>query len=100
MEKEHYDLVPFLDALISKEGNRLGHNVYRKQNHTDWKLNENSNHHPSLKIGIIKTVADRARTICQPKYGRPEMKHLQKAFLENGSPKNKYLEYKPQTTYW
>jgi hypothetical protein len=84
MEKEENGLLPFLDLLVSREGNRLGHKVYRKQTHTDRYLHKNSNYHPSKKRGIIKTMADRAQTICQPKHLRAEMKHLHKAFLENG----------------
>ena len=66
MEREENGLLSFLDVLISREGNRLGHKVYRKQTHTDRYLQKNSNHHPSQKRGIIKTLANRARVICQP----------------------------------
>ena len=63
LEKEDNGVLPFLSVLVSREEIRLGHNVYRKQTHTDIK---NSNHHPSQKRGIIKT--DRMWTICQTKY--------------------------------
>ena len=35
MEKEENGILPFLDVLISREGNRLGQTVYRKPTHTD-----------------------------------------------------------------
>lgn len=44
----------------------LGHIVYRKSTHTDRYLYKNSNHHPSQKQGIIKTLVKRARRICVP----------------------------------
>ena len=79
MEKEENGLLPFLDILVSREGNRLGHKVYKKHIPT-----EEIQSSPHLKRGIIKTLADRARTICQPNDLRSEMKHLHKAFQENG----------------
>ena len=83
MKKEGNGRLPFLDILVSREGNRLGHAVHRKLTHTDRYLNRYSNHHSSQKRGIIKTLADRARAICQPKHLQEEVKHLHEAFREN-----------------
>ena len=35
MKNEENGLLPFLDLLISREGNRLGHKVYRKQTRSE-----------------------------------------------------------------
>lgn len=60
----------------------MGHTVYRKPTYTDRYLH--SNHHPQQKRGIIKTLADRARNICEPELLNAGLKHLIDAFLENG----------------
>ena len=84
MEKERDGELSFLDVLVKREGQRLGHKVYRKPTHTDRYLNSQSNHHPSQKMGVIKTLTERARTVCQPTYLRDEIAHLKETFLANG----------------
>ena len=84
MEKERDGQLPFLDILVTREGEKLGHTVYRKPTHTDRYLNKDSNHHPCQKRGIIKTLTERARVICQPEHLGEEIKHLEEAFLKNG----------------
>uniref|UniRef100_A0AAR5QKP0 Reverse transcriptase domain-containing protein n=1 Tax=Dendroctonus ponderosae TaxID=77166 RepID=A0AAR5QKP0_DENPD len=84
MEVEQNHQLAFLDVLVSREGNRLDHKVYRKATHTDRYLHTLSNHHPSQKQGIIKTLTDRARSICGPQHLTTELQHLEKAFLQNG----------------
>ena len=41
-------------------------------------------HHPSQKMGIIKTLTERARTVCQPTHLKDKIAHLKKTFLSNG----------------
>jgi hypothetical protein len=85
MEKEENNKIDFLDVEITKEiGGKLGHKVYRKPTHTDRYLNNKSNHHPQQKRGVIKTLIDRAKNICQPEYLDDEVKHVSKALISNG----------------
>ena len=84
MEKECDGKLAFLDVLVKREDSGLGHTVYRKPTHTDLYLNRNSNHHPSQKFGIIRTLAERAKKICQPSQLQAEFEHLNNAFLANG----------------
>lgn len=56
----------FLDVLVIRKEDRLGHTVYRKWTPTDRYLHNSSNHHLSQKQGIIKTLADQARRLCEP----------------------------------
>jgi len=64
METEKEGRLPFLDVMVTgKPNGTLAHMVYRKQTHTDRYLNSGSNHHPSQKRGVIKTLSERARRI-------------------------------------
>jgi hypothetical protein len=85
MELESNGKLPFLDVLVTKkESGSLGHSVYRKPTHTDRYLNATSNHHPSQKRALIKTLAHRARTICDPESLDGELGHLSGALESNG----------------
>uniref|UniRef100_A0AAR5PZT1 Helix-turn-helix domain-containing protein n=1 Tax=Dendroctonus ponderosae TaxID=77166 RepID=A0AAR5PZT1_DENPD len=84
MEVEQNYQLAFLDVLVSRQGNRLDHKVYRKATHTDRYLHKLSNHHPSQKQGIIKTLTDRTRKIFGPQHLTTELQHQEKAFLQNG----------------
>ena len=85
METEKNNQIAFLDVLVEKQPNgKLSHKVYRKPTHTDRYLNKASNHHPGQKRGVIKTLANRATRICEPKYLEEELKHLETALENNG----------------
>ena len=56
MEQECEGKLHFLDILVMREGQQLDHKVYRNPTHKDRYLNRKSNHHPSQKFGIIKTL--------------------------------------------
>ena len=89
MEKEKDGKLAFLDVLISRgNDHKLHHRVHRKPTHTDRYLHKDSNHHPSQKRGIIKTLTERARRICEPVYLSSEMNHLQLALQNNGYSRN------------
>ncbi|KAJ8916997.1 hypothetical protein NQ315_012913 [Exocentrus adspersus] len=75
----------FLDMLVSRKADgTVGHTFYRKPTYTDRYLNKDSNHHPRQKRGIIKTLVERARRICDPEDIDKELKHLEEAFVANG----------------
>ena len=84
METEENNKLAFLDVLLTRNEKSLGHSVYRKPTHTDRYLHRNSNHHPSQKYGIIKTLTERARRICEPKTLNAELEHLKNALMTNG----------------
>ncbi|XP_048521747.1 uncharacterized protein LOC109534234 [Dendroctonus ponderosae] len=86
MEVEQNHQLAFLDVLVSRPGSRLDHKVYRKATHTARYLHKLSNHHPSQKQGIIKTLRDRARKICEPQHLTTELQHLEKAFFRTDVP--------------
>lgn len=58
----------------------LGRTVYRKPTQTDRYLNSRSNHHPSQKRGVIKTLAERTRRIYNPSDLKKKIKNLKRAF--------------------
>ena len=60
--------------------------VYRKPTHTDHYLNFNSNHHPRIKTGVIKCLANRAKKICTKNNIDDELTHLEHVFAANGYP--------------
>ncbi|KAJ8919385.1 hypothetical protein NQ315_016478 [Exocentrus adspersus] len=85
MEVEENGKLPFLDVLVSRKADgTLGHTVYRKPTHTDRYMNKDSNHHPKQKRGIIKTLVERARRICDPDDIEKELKRLKEASAANG----------------
>ena len=88
MEVEKEGKIAFLDVLVTRKQERLGHTVYRKPTHTDRYLHSNSNHHPSQKRGIIKTLADRAKRICEAENLDTELGHLSNALQANGYTRN------------
>ncbi|ENN80003.1 hypothetical protein D910_11051 [Dendroctonus ponderosae] len=91
MEVEMDGRLPFLDVLVTRKTNgKLAHRVYRKPTHTDRYLHSGSNHHPSQKRGVIKTITERARRICDPSELERELKHLERAFGWNGYSKNEF----------
>jgi len=49
MDIEENGKLLFLDVLISKKADTLGHQVYRKPTHTDRYLHAESHHHPAQK---------------------------------------------------
>lgn len=58
--------------------------MYRKATHTDLYLHSSSHHHPSQKVGILKTLALRAHRICDEDHIDQELTHLRHVFRLNG----------------
>ena len=77
MEVEEEGKIPFLDVLLSKQGNgKLGCQVYRKKTHTDKYLHAESHHHPAQKTSIIHTLAVREARISDTSHLGTEMEHI------------------------
>ena len=88
-ELECNNQLPFLDVLlIKKPDGSLGRRVFRKATHTDLYIHSSSHHHPSQKLGILKTLALRAYRIFYNDHLNLELDHLCKFVRLNGySPK-------------
>ena len=85
VERETDNQLAFLDVLVLRRTDgSLGHKVYRKPTHTNRYLHKQSNHHPSQKRAVLKTLVDRARRICEPRYLDDELRHLELALQANG----------------
>ena len=62
METEVDRTLPFLDILITRnDDGSLAHQVYRKKTHTDKYIHVDSHHHPAKRIGVLNTLATRAK---------------------------------------
>jgi hypothetical protein len=65
MEKEEEGHLPFLDIYIyRKTDGSLGHKVYRKSNHTNFYLHQNSHHHLANKRSVLATLIHSAKALC------------------------------------
>ncbi|PNF31038.1 hypothetical protein B7P43_G17855, partial [Cryptotermes secundus] len=88
METESNNAISFLDVLVIREKTALATQVYRKHTHTGQYLNFNSNHPPHVKRGLIKSLHDRASTICQDRRDLVrEINNLRHDLPLNGYPK-------------
>lgn len=85
MELESNNHLPFLEILlIKKPDGYLGHRVFRKSTHMDLYLHSASHHHPSQKIGVLKTLAMKPYWICDEENLGPKLDHLCDIFRLKG----------------
>ena len=64
-EDEHNLSIAMLDARIHRSiSGKLNFSVYRKPTHTDQYLNFTSNQPLQHKLGVIRTLHHRCKTIC------------------------------------
>jgi hypothetical protein len=81
--------LPFLDIFVHKsESGHLSTSVYRKPTHTNQYLNFNSNHPLNTRIGVAKTLFDRANTIISDNEKRQVEYDLIKSSLKRCGYKN------------
>jgi hypothetical protein len=77
MELEQNNTFPFLDVLVSRRPDgSLGYMVYRKPTHTDLYLHAESEHHPSQKQAVLKTLIHGTRNLCDAASLNKETYHL------------------------
>ena len=76
-EEEHNKQISFLDVLVTR-GDKFTTSVYRKPTNTNRYTPFLSHHHPRVKSGTIRCLAERARKICDKEVIQDEMKHLNK----------------------
>ena len=88
VEQEKDNILPFLDALVSRnEDGTLKVSVFRKQTHTDRYLPYESHHPFHVKRGVVRCLVKRAEEISSDDgVLKQEMKHLRTVLSENGYP--------------
>ncbi|KFD54739.1 hypothetical protein M513_04439, partial [Trichuris suis] len=86
IEKEENGRLPFLDALVIRDGRRLKTTVYRKPTHSNRYLHFSSHHSRSVMRGIITGMVDRAISVCDKEFLAAELRHIKATFLYNGYP--------------
>ena len=73
--------ISFLDTIVKPQAdNTLSITVYRKPTHTDQYCQWDSHHHLMSKYSVIRTLPNRARTVCtKPELLNQEIQHLMEA---------------------
>ncbi|KAJ8911015.1 hypothetical protein NQ315_003577 [Exocentrus adspersus] len=88
LELEENNKLPFLDVMISKNteiNSNFQTNVYRKKTNTNRYLNFNSNHHLSIKKGVIKKAKLVSSNV---NFFNQEKDHIKNILKENAYPIN------------
>ncbi len=87
MDAEKDGAIPFLDVLVSSSDGNYTTSVYRKPTCTNLLVRWESAHPRSVKLGVLKTLVHRARTICSDvSLIQSETSKLKSIFLSNGYP--------------
>ncbi len=88
VEHEHDNSIAMLDALITKnDDGSPSFEVYRKSTDTDQYLNFKSHQPLQHKLGVIRTLKHRAKTICSDdEQHTKELDHIKKALSIFGYP--------------
>ena len=86
MEEENDGCLPFLDILVYKKNDKLGHRVYRKPTHTDKYLHFSSFHHRSQKVAVIDSLVYRGLKISDEDNLNQELDHIRSCLKDNGYP--------------
>ena len=86
MESEADNRLPFLDALVIRDGRELKTTVYRKPTFTSLYIRWDSYCGSSQKIALIRSLTVRTKRICSPEYLDDEISKLESIFEGNGYP--------------
>ena len=79
--------LPMLDLRLSREGNRISTDIYRKPTHTDHYLQWKSHHPAQQKKGIVRTLMHRADTlVADEKKNRREKEKIKCDLRQCGYP--------------
>ncbi|GJQ81372.1 hypothetical protein Trydic_g20582 [Trypoxylus dichotomus] len=78
----------FFYVRANRDEARATTSVFRKPTHIDRYLHNKSNHHPSQKNTVVRTLVERARRICSEEQLQKELDHLSQALRCNGYPEN------------
>ena len=97
-EDQEDDVLPVLDLKqrVDRKTKQVECMVHYKKTHTNINVKERSNHPPSMKKGIIKGFADRARALCDDKHLEDELKNVEDVFVANGYDRKVVKQYMKQ----
>ena len=86
MEKQQDDTLAVLDLkqTIDRRTKRIKFDVYYKPTHTNLNVRSKSNHPETMKRGIQKGFAERARALCDEENLEKELKNIEDVFVANG----------------
>ena len=85
-EEEENNKLPCLDLElnVNRKKKKVEFNVHYKKTNTNITIKKKSNHRDSIKRGVIKGYADRARAYCDPEYLKAELDNIIDVFVDNG----------------
>ena len=83
-EEDNQLAVLDLQLNVNRKRKKIEFNVHYKKTNTNITIKKKSNHRENIKRGIIKGYGDRARTLCDEKYVKEELKNVEQVFIENG----------------
>ena len=85
-EEEDHNTIPILDAKITRDPTgSLSFSVYRKKTHTDQYLQFDSNQPLQHKLGVVRTLNHRCKTICSTKAEEDkEIEHIKQVLSISG----------------
>ena len=92
-EEEENNKLPSLDLElnVNRKKKKVEFNVHYKKTNTNITIKKKSNHRESIKRGVIKGYADRARTYCDPSYLKGELDNIIDVFVDNGYSKEEVV---------
>ena len=92
-EEEENNKLPSLDLElnVNRKKKKVEFNVHYKKTNTNITIKKKSNHRESIKRGVIKGYADRARAYCDPDYLKGELDNIIDVFVENGYSKEEVV---------
>lgn len=85
-ETEVDNKLPFLDVLVEKTGSSLTTTIYRKPTFTGQYIRWNSFCDSRRKLNLIKTLINRATSICSKEKLNDELEFLKSTLMSNGYP--------------
>ena len=86
-----------LELNVNRKKKKIEFNVHYKKTNTNITIKKKSNHKETIKKGVIKGYADRARALCDPEYLDNEIKNIEQVFEENGYSKKEIKDSMKET---
>ena len=76
-----------LELNVNRKTKKVEFNVFYKKTNTNITIKKRSNHKETVKKGVIKGYADRAKALCDPDQILTELNNIQEVFMESGCTK-------------
>ena len=73
-----------LEMNVNRKKKKIEFSVHYKKTNTNIVIKKKSNHRETIKRGVIKGYADRARRLCDPDYLSNEIQNIIHVFEDNG----------------